>query len=770
MPIVHLEPATWQRRLEALPSVIAPDELDPGYQQSILRLLCELTRPLPDEVWNIFPELEDALDTIFQTEDAEDLPSSPAGEILALISHSKCLGKLQFAATICTPTTGLPPEQQSLFLFYQGMVIIACMHLQILGQHEVAIENALREIRLLATRSSHSQLLAFLPDPFINGALSVGFSTLLEQLDAKRRSGLPAICERGMSYIFVALNDAKRNARGIIRRRDASYQPQRPQRLSLESLPSMDESPMEIYELVCKDEPDPGTPASPETADEPNHLNARRTFRVELHDDNLKSPAQQAIQAKRVAEQYVVRELSLPCCYEQLTDWDIRQLLRRIVMVLTTADTERQSVAATLLCMLLCGRKPESLARFETTLNGRGECLSSRDDHVFLAFEHRVPGSNQPEQLNDLLPPVGDHVVLLLPDYLSGWYQNGAIWCTEYQEMQTFLREINETHICRLSKGRISRYLEHWYMNNDLEPVEIALVRGIRSKKDPRLAYTRFSLDRVVSNHILFTETLFKLAGYPAKLPQQKAVNKALGTRLTLPPDVLRNLFKLKRKKLHWPDHDHSLSNLRDFHNYYVAYVWLLLSFATGHRPVNAPFGLLTDFNPHNATWWISDKERRHGLAARTLVLPDTAVKQVLYYQQHLEAIHLRTRFLAPSVNRHCQDIFAGIANLLFLIGENRSGEPSAIEVRPSLLRTLLGEDLPLALNWTRHHMRSTLNKYHSWVMEVLDCWMGHEEIGQEGFGRFSGLSLDDYRRIASVIEQIIKQHKIEAVAGCPIP
>jgi len=43
---------------------------------------------------------------------------------------------------------------------------------------------------------------------------------------------------------------------------------------------------------------------------------------------------------------------------------------------------------------------------------------------------------------------------------------------------------------------------------------------------------------------------------------------------------------------------------------------------------------------------------------------------------------------------------------------------------------------------------------------------MGHEEIGEEAVGRHSSLSMSQFRSLAEVIEEILTEHKIEAVAG----
>ena len=75
---------------------------------------------------------------------------------------------------------------------------------------------------------------------------------------------------------------------------------------------------------------------------------------------------------------------------------------------------------------------------------------------------------------------------------------------------------------------------------------------------------------------------------------------------------------------------------------------------------------------------------------------------------------------------------------------------------------------MPYPMNWYRHHDRSYLMKARI-TPQLIDCWMGHEDLGAEGLGAFSGLSLKDYQHIATELENLFKQHQIGAIAGCQI-
>jgi hypothetical protein len=202
-------------------------------------------------------------------------------------------------------------------------------------------------------------------------------------------------------------------------------------------------------------------------------------------------------------------------------------------------------------------------------------------------------------------------------------------------KLKSVLRNINERHQTRLTLGRIARYLEHWYLNQGLDRAEIALLRGEPLKKRPALSYSNLDADPIIEHHRDYIESVFRMAGIDPGMPPLHPTGSRLGSRLALPPRTLHNLFAALAKSTATADPSDPIN----YHNCYVLYVWALLVFVTGHRDVCAPMGLLGDYNPRTRTWWISDKEIRHGLAARTVVLPATAARQVELYQQHLRAL-----------------------------------------------------------------------------------------------------------------------------------
>jgi hypothetical protein len=175
--------------------------------------------------------------------------------------------------------------------------------------------------------------------------------------------------------------------------------------------------------------------------------------------------------------------------------------------------------------------------------------------------------------------------------------------------------------------------------------------------------------------------------------------------------------------------------------------------------------GRLTDYNPLQRTWWISDKERRHGLAARTVIIPSTTAEQVDLYLDHLRELAKRFRFQEPRLAERCERAIDGSENLLFAFTYEPTSASTPCDLTPLLLEELLGNHQPWARNWSRHHLRSEL-VMRGILPELIDGWMGHEDIGEEALGKHSFLSMTNFKLIANTIETILNEHKIGAIPG----
>ena len=734
-------------------NALFPKELPETVRQTSLSYLQQLCLPLLEE-WQRAGEMTD-LPTEYLTYPSQNFQATTTDRAAAYktLVSSKMLTLSPFASALNTPWASLPNAAK--YEQWLGLVILCCCSLHIKGDHNSAIESALREIRLIATSAKHKPLLELLP--------SLQDLDYLLQLDMhlnglrKSHLHLPSVQQLGLGYLAVVIRSVARKRKGVIRQRGESSSPTSAPRTSAPPTPQT--AANSFVPLVDTGVDDPefriekltSFSKATENEDEPTTIVTSVPYR--FHDRSLrkKEIALQAIHSIRIAEQMRVRQQSLPCSFEQASEWDIKHLLTHALSALTRND----HTAGWVLLSLLSGRDPGwHLANAHKVQIAIINKVPSR------TLTHQVPAGHHPQPLDDLFPAVLNTLHLPLPRQMDAWVKSAPLQrpLPTAQEISAWLKDVNQAHSTRLTMGRVNRYMEHWLLNQGTDRAVISLLRGDTHQERPSLSYSHQERIDVLAHHYRFVNAMFNLAGQQASLPPIKAKSGALGSRLHLPSRVLHNLFSVLAQAF---DLEKDFVN---FHNQYVVYVWALLSFVTGHRDVNAPMGLLSDLNPLQQTWWISDKERRHGLAARTLVVPATAIEQVNLYKEHLSNIASYARLSNATVCARCERTLSGDENLLFFLNEN-DGAVVPVEITPARLALILGEQLPWARNWGRHHMRSELLR-HQVSPEVLDGWMGHEELGEEAMGPFSQLGMSQLRRVADVIQAILTHHEIKALPG----
>ncbi|MCL1161060.1 hypothetical protein L2728_04055 [Shewanella chilikensis] len=720
--------------------IVCPKILEKDFRIVTLYSLKQLIQEMPNELWKRYEIIEHRAYHPRYKIDPKLASIHRKSAAVEYLKQQKILTECGFSAAINTIAKPTLSDTEALrYRRYQALVIVSCLQLYIIGGHNSAIDNALREIRLIATDKNHMLLLSVLPNIDDNQDLGV----LIDTLRDLRTSHFLASIDRGLGFLCVAIYDAYRFAKGITRYRKSTKLPAQGHYVNITPIEKVDETSIVVEELILYSLSEEELPS-----DETQTPQKHRTLRVS--DTNLphKSLYLRAELNKRFTEQLAVRQLSLPCSFEQATDWDIEHLVKN-------AFDDHSPAALWLLLGLVCGGIP-----------GAGDAhrnLKVVKDWPCLVLEHSVPSSRLDNSLQTLLSSTHTRIVLPLPAIIKGLEFN--VIPPSEDDLSEHLKSINDKYKTRLTLGRVTRYLEHWFVNNGIDAMFVALLRGHDYKKRPSLAYCNFPLIEVANVHRKYINHLFDLAGVPFEITSLRRISTQVGSSLLLPEHVLHNLFNKILSPEAVVKNGIPIENIFEFHNHYVCYVWALLSFVVGHRDVSAPLGTLADVNISNRTWWISDKENRNGLTARTLVIPPTAVKQVELYIFHINALWQRSILIHPALAKRCETTLDGTGNLLFFIFRDESGALIPKDISPRDLKKHLGKRMPFQRNWARHHLRSILHS-SGLPPSVIDGWMGHEEIGEEIFGHHSGLSIRALEQVADVIEQHLNHHKIEALTG----
>ena len=302
-----------------------------------------------------------------------------------------------------------------------------------------------------------------------------------------------------------------------------------------------------------------------------------------------------------------------------------------------------------------------------------------------------------------------------------------------------------------LALGRIRRWKADWLTRAGADPAIIGFLTGLEPGLRAQMHYTALERRVLEDWHVRVL-----VEGLGLSPPHRQAEPGRYNARLTLPPGLLRQMFRTHRTRLQGlqPDRRADLDEVAAAHNAFATYTLMLLYLATGHRPVSRPFEFLSDFQLETGLLWISDKTGRGGRGTRLIVLPPSAVAQVRHWCAHLERLAERLALLCPAlVDTHVRPALASRAGtggpLFFLL----DGE-TALPMAPKLQKAAVADVLPTALNWSRHVLRSALADRHAG--EVIDAFLGHGHLGEEAFAPGSGLGIRDLHALSLDVEALL--------------
>ncbi len=473
-----------------------------------------------------------------------------------------------------------------------------------------------------------------------------------------------------------------------------------------------------------------------------------------------------AMRAQTVASQIERREKRLTTSLSCLTGLEIAALKK----ALSQSEESKQIETLLLHLMLTTGRRLEQILQAkqlsrvsEYTGFGDAYIISEYGDWSWL-YRPKLPQHTLDSNFSKVVDQQASTVVLSLPRLSEDQHRLQARLPAYSDELKTsldsFVSDINRAHNTRLTVSRVADFLNFFLHQRGVDDVLIALIIGDPAVQPAGLYYQQYNNEHILQAYKTFTNTIFSAS--TSHLLADESDGKMLlgGSQLMVKEPVISLLFD------HLKDSIKSKDGLVSFHNALTYYVLHLLNMTTGHRPVKHPFDDLNSIDLINGKIFISDKESRQTRSsARTLVLPEIAVKQIQLYITHLKAIKQTLHSLNPEVANFVDQAISAEAPFLFLLKENSSGDYGVQLITPKIVQAHVQSVFKLPLNWHRHFLRTFLANQQV-NGEVIDSWMGHAKLGQEGYTRFSGLSIKDLQTVAQLIEDKLQSLKISAVSG----
>lgn len=469
-----------------------------------------------------------------------------------------------------------------------------------------------------------------------------------------------------------------------------------------------------------------------------------------------------AVHAKTVAGHIERNEKRLVTAMSQLTRHDIFCLKEALQQKAKTQPL----ITFLVHLMLVTGRRLEQILRARkidhaSDLKQPGDAIINQKNGVYWVYLADLPLHPLKGDLEIFIDRQTSPVILPLPPPPKNSYMLALPPLTAdiQQDIIDFIDEINRVNKTRLTSNRIAAFLSDFLHQRGVDDVINALLTGNPSIQEAGTYYYQYEHKSLLEAYELFLTEFFALEIEGSK--KDALIKHRGGSQLIVKPVAVRALFEHLVLKVQTSHHD-----IADFHNAYTYYILHLLNFATGHRPVRDPFDDLDHIDLINKKIFISDKESRQtASSARVLRLPEIAIEQIQLYIEHLNELQLHIFVINPDAANAVAQTLAGKNRLFFLLEENEMGSYQIQPLSPKYVQEYLGALFDIPANWHRHYLRTFLSR-SSMPAELIDAWMGHAKLGQEGFNLFSGLSMQCMWLISTKIEREMNKLGIRPIAG----
>ena len=361
-----------------------------------------------------------------------------------------------------------------------------------------------------------------------------------------------------------------------------------------------------------------------------------------------------------------------------------------------------------------------------------------------------------------------------------------------YEEAKEDLRKLNKEFGIRLSINKVRNYLPHYLAQKNIDKALIEVLTNCAVHHLSALPYYNvsqydlFRCQRDYMDHLIelledkYDPNQTKTKLYMLfELPDETLTDywdKTIGSALAVNEFRLKEIVVKLRQKVAAATADFKLNNLGSLvylHNSFMDYLYVLMSVASGYRPVTEPFGRLSDIDTRTGVYFISDKEVQADTIGRLIYLPNTVCQQINEYEKFIKSNGILFNKLGSNIGEIYMDILdsrIGLINYLKL--DEITNTVIQLKLNKVFIKERMSQYISLPLNWHRHFIRSLKNSeaigkysYKTCINErpigydVISTWMGHsDELGFSFYDRFSGLKRSELRELSNILDELIKE------------
>jgi hypothetical protein len=370
-----------------------------------------------------------------------------------------------------------------------------------------------------------------------------------------------------------------------------------------------------------------------------------------------------------------------------------------------------------------------------------------------------------PEALNEINRP--DASALILPDWFGLGHRikayldkkprlNDRVFGIEPQIARAAVRELmKECGHSRLTPDKIALALPGILSDQGNDQTVTWIVTGNAGKaNEPRMHYIKHSvanLQRAYGSSARRIARDIGISGCIPNLPERTGSedSPSIGARFVIRLEDCTSLIKILKDILReFRRTPQERDGIHRYHDAYLLYSWLMQSMCTSIRPGVAPNQIYSAWDrqsthPESALLGLSEKDSRYSEKARAVTVGKALHQQMQHYARHFQCLKDRLG-LHFSIRSEDPDHLPFLA--LASDGKLTPLTPGWVE------RQLAKLFAPLPANFHRAFLRTELIE-RGCSTESVDAFMGHANLGERPFGRYSSL---DYAQALAEIEMHI--------------
>ncbi len=310
----------------------------------------------------------------------------------------------------------------------------------------------------------------------------------------------------------------------------------------------------------------------------------------------------------------------------------------------------------------------------------------------------------------------------------------------------------------RLTLGRISRVLENrvYSQTGDLT-LAWCVCGNVVESNEPRMFYTAYPIKKLVNT---YCEAIHDLYGNKTFVPSSDPEEPEgyVGARFVVRETVVKVLVSSLRAKLKAKVSPLQWNQVRQYHNAYTLYTWLVQAFSTAMRAINDPSDLLDQEETQpNFIYSLADKETAHHDRARPVFRSELLKRQLAEYRRHRDYLINAFGFQRQTFQRE-----TGHLRLFYL---DTRDEPQPL-TRGWIEQQLAHSGATLPGNFHRAYLRTELLATGC-MPQVVDAFMGHANKGESPFDHYSSFEYSQFREsVAGYLEKLLNEIGLVALTS----